>query len=218
MKKILALLIAVILVFSASVTAFADPGAFYDSPSKRNPSLVDSENNDNCTATVVVVPYGERDKLEDDKKEDIEDAYDQIAKTDDITSLTDDLKELGTDPSLLEVSDLFYIDFVGCTEHENHNNYKLTVGTELLENFATLIYYKDGKWYVVNDAKVVNNGKHLTFAAKYSATYAVVIKNEIPKTGDAGVNPVWIVLMVVSAVGLISLSIILKKGHRNEKN
>ena len=62
MKKILALLLAVVMAFAVSVTVFAGPGQFVQSPSNNNaPELIEGENeNEDCTAKFVVTPYKDR--------------------------------------------------------------------------------------------------------------------------------------------------------------
>lgn len=223
MKKIIAILVALVLVFSLSVTAFAANGAFYESPSNKGPQLVTGENkDDNCSGKVIVTNYSDRNNLSVNDKSNIEEAYKQIAGTKDLTKLAEDLtnmaKDLGIDPSLLQVSDLFFVNYTGCTEHENHSAFDITLDADLLADFVSLICFHDGKWHVIKDAKVVNNGEHLVFAAENFSTYAIVVNSDIPKTGDAGVNPVWFVVMAASVVGLVALCIVMKKGQRNEEN
>lgn len=223
MKKIIAILVALVLVFSLSVTAFAANGAFYESPSNKGPELVGSENKDeNCTGSIGITHYSDRGNLDADDKTNIEDAYNQIAGTNDLTKLAYELSDLanglGIDVSLLQVSDLFFVDYSGCTEHTNHAAFDITLDADLLANFVSLICFHDGKWHVIKDAKVVNNGEYLVFAAENFSTYAIVVNSDIPKTGDAGVNPVWFVVMAASVVGLVALCIVMKKGQRNEEN
>ena len=131
MKKILSVCVMIMMVLSLSITAFAAPGAFVSSPSGNNgPTLVESESGDeNCTAEAVVTPYGGREKLDEDDRAEMEDAYDKIVDSEDVSDLNEDIEKLAKDNNIstdkLAVSDLFNVDLRGCEEHENHKNYQL---------------------------------------------------------------------------------------------
>ena len=94
MKKILALLLAVVMAFAVSVTVFAGPGQFVQSPSNNNaPELIEGENeNEDCTAKLVVTPYKDRKTLPADKLAEIEKVYGIIAAGVDLTSLNAQFK------------------------------------------------------------------------------------------------------------------------------
>ena len=59
MKKILALLITAMLVFVMSISVFADPGAFVQSPSANGAPVLDEENSD---GNIKVTAYRDREK------------------------------------------------------------------------------------------------------------------------------------------------------------
>ena len=69
MKKILAICLAVILVVSAGVLAFAQ-GGFFSSPSGNDaPTIVEIIYEDgSCKPKVIVTPYSESEDLEDEKE------------------------------------------------------------------------------------------------------------------------------------------------------
>ena len=76
MKKILAVVFAVIMVVSAGVMAFAQ-GGFVSSPSV-NPAPVIVEvvyDEESCEPRIVVTPYSERDTLDEEREEDMNEAY-----------------------------------------------------------------------------------------------------------------------------------------------
>lgn len=219
MKKLLAILMALVMVFSLSLTAFAAPGAFIESPSNNKaPEVIESENeSEDCDGEVIVIPFDERDKLPDDDKDKLEDAYDDIKENPDVTDivpgLEDVAKDKGIDPDDLGVSDLFYIDYTGCDDHDEHGDFDITLKHEDADNFVALIVYKDGKWEIVKDAKIV--GDHLVFTGDAPYPYAIVVDTgaKLSQTGDNSNIWVYVVVMAVSAVALV---IFWKKSRKQE--
>ena len=205
MKKVLVVCLTVVLALAMSVTSFAAVGGFVDSPSKNDaPVIVEGDNTE-------VISYGDRDELTEDERKDIEDAYQEIINTENITSLTDDLKHVANDKGVngsnLAVSDLFNVK-------TDENGKTVVLKPDSLENFVSLLRYVDGVWTVVDDAKVVDG--NLQFLAKGSAQYAIVVdasstKPQTPATGDN--TNVWFyaVAMVASAAVIAVLLVKSKK-------
>ncbi len=212
MKKILVLCLAVIMLFSVSITTLA-AGAFVSSPSGNDaPILEDFENeSEDCDAIINVNSYADRDKLSPEARQKLEKAYEQISSTDDITDLIDELKELGIDPEDLGVSDLFDISSTHCGEHDEHGNFTITLKPENLENFAALVYFDGQNWKVIDGAKVTGNGTKLTFKLSEFGPYAIITnKNALsPSTSNNFDSTVVIALMGV--VVLSGLTLIVSK-------
>lgn len=212
MKKIVISLLALVLAVSMPLTAFA-AGAFLNSPSANAPTqLVDYEFTDGCEAKIILTPYSERHKLSDEDRERLEDAYDSIAGTKNLGDLVEALKEAaekaGIDPSKLAVSDLFNLDYEGCDDHDDHS-YTIKLKPELLKNFFKVMCYIDGKWVVIENATV--DGEYLTIKGNYYGPMAIVVETSGTQTGDS-FPWIYMVLMVVSAAGLVVVSVLYKKN------
>lgn len=211
MKKMAITLLAMVLALALPLTAFA-AGAFLSSPSTNKATeLVDYEFSDGCTAKLVITPYAERDTLDDAARKLLEEAYAQIAGDKNLGNLSDALKALaekkGVDVTNLAVSDLFNIGYEGCDGHANHS-YTVKLKPEILKNFFTVMQYVDGKWIVVENATV--NGEYLTMSSKYYGPVAIVVEKGDTATGDS-FPWIYLVLMVVSAAGLVAVSVMYKK-------
>ena len=211
MKKVLALVLTLVMVFSLGVTAFA-AGGFVESPSNNNPPEIiegtfDSED---CEGKIIVVPYSERDKLSEDDRNNLEGAYDIISKTDDLTDLNDALKDLADDKNIkgtnLSVSDLFHLVVEGCDDHDGHGGYKLKLKAETLKNFVGLLHFDGKNWSLIVGAKV--DGEYLSFASDKLGSFAIVVDSgadETPKTGESNKIYLWIMLFAASAIVLVVL-------------
>lgn len=209
MKKILVSLMAVVLVLSLSVSVFA-AGAFLSSPSNNHTTLEEYEFTDGCDAEIIVTPYGERDTLDDDSRKTLEEAYDDIANNKNLGDIVEGLKDFaeknGKDVSSLAVSDLFNVSYEGCDDHTDHE-YTIKLKPELTENFVTVLQYVNGKWIIVENAKVA--GGYLTMSSKHYGPVAIVVDAGTP-TGDS-FPWIYVVMMAVSAVGLVAVSVLYKK-------
>lgn len=207
MKKVLVLCLTVVMLFAFSVTTFAAPNGFVKSPeAQQGPVIVEGDE-------VIVTPFGDRDNLDDETKEKLEDAYNSIINADDLTELNDALKELaeelGIDPDNIAVSDLFDVDFDG------EGPYTVTIKPETLENFVGLMRWDGEKWVLIDNAKV--NGKLLTFSLDEPSQLAILVNAGAgsvgsPVTGD--VFP-W-VLVVAIAASAIGLAVIVPKLIKKE--
>lgn len=194
MKKVFSICLALVMVFALSVTVFAAPGSFVNSPSHNDaPVIEDFENEDpNCTADLDVIPFGDRNSLSDAEKKEMEDAYNQIKNSTDLTDMFSGLNSIVQDlnilPSDLAVSDLFHINYKDCVEHDDHGAFKIKLSADTLKGFAGLIQYLNGEWVLVEGAKVEDD-RYLIFRADELSTFAIVVDSTkaetiSPVTGD----------------------------------
>lgn len=227
MKKVLATVLALMMVAVMSVTAFAAPGGFVASPSTNAaPTISNSQNSsEDCVAEIVITAFASRDGLEQAEKEVIEAAYAEIQKTEKSESLTNALEKIAetksVDGEVLAISDLFHIDHANCKDHENHGYTTLTLEADTLKNFCGLMGYKDGKWTMIEGVTVTADGK-ISFKVEDFGTYAIVVDavtGVSPDTGDNSLTALWFVLLAVSAAGLVTIAAISfkKRGNANEK-
>ncbi|MBE6807100.1 MAG: hypothetical protein E7527_03675 [Ruminococcaceae bacterium] len=212
MKRMMVSLMAVVLVLTMSVSVFA-AGGFISSPSgRKGPELIDAAIV-GCDGELILISYDERDQLSDDKREVFEESYQQIADNKDLSKVCEELKDLaeklGIDVKDLAVSDLFYLDYTGCDDHEGHGPFTVKIRPEYVNNFVGLMAFVNGEWVLVDGAKVVNGV--LTFTGDHYGPYAIVLNTGLsPETGDS-FPWIYVVLMGVSAVGLTAVLVALKK-------
>lgn len=194
MKKVFSICLALVMVFALSITVCAAPGSFVSSPSGNDaPIIVDFENeSDDCVAELDIISYGDRNSLSDADKKELEDAYNEIKGSTDLTNMfsglnavVDDLNILPTD---LAVSDLFHIDYTDCIEHDEHGAFKIKLSADTLKGFAGLLQYINGEWKLVEGA-TVEDGEYLIFTADELSTFAIVVDSTksdatSPVTGD----------------------------------
>ncbi len=232
MKKLLAFLLTVVMVVTMTVAAHAADGTFMISPTLRPaPSLIGFKNMvEECVAEIIITAYANRHTLPESLRNLIEEAYDVLAKTDDLGSLNDKLadfaKDLNVSTSDFAISDLFDIRMTDCESHETHGAFDITLSPESLSNFVCLLHYKDGLWSVVENAKVTNNGTHLQFTTEDFSPFAIVVNtktadepgtseddsSEVPgKPGDNSNTAVYAVIMLGSALSVILLARKLRK-------
>lgn len=213
MKKVLVFCLALVMLLSVSVTAFA-AGSFIESPSNNKaPEIVDSENeSEDCTAKLVVTPYSERDKLDDEQRKNIEKAYEIISTTDDLTKLNDELEKIAKEKEIdgkdLAVSDLFNIGFTGCDDHDNHGDFKVKLNSETLDNFVALLGFDGNNWRVYKDVKVEKDG--IVFLTDVPENFAIVVNTGAgspPPTGDNSKIYLWIMIAAGSALAVVLLSL-----------
>lgn len=214
MKKVLAICLTMVLLVSLSVTAFAAPSSFVSSPSGNSgPGVVTVEPGDEgCTADVIITPFGDRFDLPEDLRTLFEKAYDELVNTDDLTKLVEGftalIDDLGIKGKDLVVGDFFFAHAVGCNDHDYHKNCKLTLDADALNRFVGLVRMnKDGKWELVESAKVVNNSQELQFIFESDAPYAIVLDNSAgsliaPQTGDYAMMGIVAMVAVLSAATL----------------
>ena len=220
MKKVLTICLMMVLVMSLTMTAFAAPNGFVSSPSEdAAPKLVSfTPSDDECTARLVITPYGERETLPDALEAMMENARNQIVGSTDLTKLNADLAALAAKLKIkgedLAVSDLFDIHVTGCNYHDGHTDFDIVLSADMLKHFVGLLHMqKDGSWELVSDAKVTGNGEHLAFSVESFSPFAIVVETsgqgaEIPKTGDDNMFYVYAAIMAVSAVALVVIAVV----------
>lgn len=219
MKKVLVLCLTVVLMMSMTITAFAAPGAFISSPTgNQAPGKIEfTPADDDCTATLVITPYGDRTELPAALKALMDEAYKSIKDTTDLTTLNAALAKLAKDMKIkgsdLAVSDLFDIHVTGCNYHEEHKEFDIVLSADTLKNFVGLLHMnKDGKWELVTDAKVINNGDHLKFSVDAFSPFAIVVNTGKPaQTGDNSMIPLYVAIMAVSALAIVAILVKTRK-------
>lgn len=212
MKKIVTSVMVLALILSLGLSVFAAPGGFLVSPgTKPTPTLVDGSITD-CDGDLVVTPYSERHDLPDDERDLLEDAYDQIRDHKDLSDLCADLEEIAKENKdnvkRYAVSELFNVGYEGCDAHDNHTDYKAVLKPQSTKNFVALMALVDGEWVIVENAKV--DGNHLVVEGAYYGPYAIVVDTGSGATGDS-FPWIYVVLMAVSAMGLVVLAIAYKQ-------
>lgn len=209
MKKVLTICMVVLMLAGISLNALAAPSGFVSSPSGNKAPAVEefTAGADECTATLVVTPFTEKETLPDTLKDLFEQAYDSITETKDLTSLNDLLKKVAEDKSInpqnLAVSDLFDIHATDCEFHDGHKEFDITLSAETLGSFVGLLHMKkDGVWELVEDARVTQNGTHLQFSVESFSPFAIVVDTstiEVPPTGDNIMTYVWLTSAAAAA-------------------
>ncbi|MBQ8001180.1 MAG: hypothetical protein IJ298_08300 [Ruminococcus sp.] len=218
MKKVFAICLALVMVFSLSVTVCAAPGSFVNSPSNNNAPVIEEFENesDDCTADLDITSFGDRNSLSDADKKEMEDAYDMIKNSTDLTDMFSGLNAVVDDldilPSDLAVSDLFHIDYTDCVEHDEHGAFKIKLSADTLKGFAGLIQYINGEWKLIDNAKVEDD-EYLIFTADDLSTFAIVVDSTksattSPVTGDPTLTIVAgvVTLALCTAFAVVTVS------------
>lgn len=218
MKKVLAICLAVLLVVSAGVLAFAQ-GGFVASPSGNDaPTIVEIIYEDgSCMPKVIITPYADREDLEDDKEEEMNSAYKEISMNAELSKLCPALKDvsatIGINYARFAVSDLFDISVRHNLPHDFCGKITLKLSAETLKNFVALMHRNSqGVWEIVPDVVIDHANQTLTFSASDFSPFAVVVDKDassLPNTGSMLYIPA--IAMVVSAVSLVAVLISIKK-------
>lgn len=212
MKKLLAICLVMVLALSMSVSAFAVREDFVESP----PVMVAPEvegfdpADDRCSSTLIVVPFGDKTELSEEKEKELNEAYNDILDADRVQDLCDDLD----DGDKLKVSDLFYLDTEGCDDHDGHKDFEVVLKDDELKNFEGLMYRdNDGNWVLVENVKI--DGNKLIFTLKDfdgNAPFAIVVNTESSSTtGDIDHTYIYLTIMAVSALALVVFVVAAKK-------
>ena len=219
MKKVLAICLMMVMVLSMSVNVFAASGGFVSSPSGNPaPTVVSFKpSDDDCTAQLVVTPYGDKHELSDALRAMFEKAYNEIVNSGDLTKLNADFAKLVADRNLtadkLAVSDLFDIHVSGCDYHDEHVDFDITLDADTLSRFVGLLHMnKDGVWELVTDAEVINNGEHLKFSVDSFSPFAIVVDTssvtpDSPQTGDNSMIHIYAIVKAVSALAILVITV-----------
>lgn len=216
MKKVLAICLTMVFVVCMGATVSAAPAGFVSSPAgNAAPTLISFEAlSDDCTAELKITPYSEKNTLPADAKALIEKAYDEIVGADDLADLNADLAALA-DGKELAVSNLFDISATGCSNHEDHEGFRIVLDVEALNRFVGILHL-DGEWELLKDAKVINSGKQLEFTVDSLSPFAIVVDADAngnsPATGDNEMVYVYATVMAVSALAVLTITV---KGKKN---
>lgn len=219
MKKALSVVLALVMCLAFSLSVAAAPGSFVSSPSgNQAPQLIEGKNeSEDCEAGIVITPYSERDTLSEEKRELMENVYDMIVEAADVGDLNGAIETLAKNKGIsvesLAISDLFDISYYGCDDHDDHGYFRIKFKAETLKNFVALLHYNNNKWEIV-EGTTVEDEVYLSFKADEFSPFAIVVN-----TGtDAGENQtgesfpwIYVVLMVVAAVGFVVVAYIFKK-------
>lgn len=237
MKKLFAICLAIVMIASLSIGVLAAPHGFVNSPSggRRPPVLIYFQPvDDDCTSTVIITSFGDKDNLSDADRQKMEDAYNDIINADSlvdlIEALVDIAGQLGLSAKNLGVGDLFHLGCEGCDDHEGHDKFNISLDAEGLDKFVGVMYRDDdGNWHWIEDAKVVD-GK-VQFTGQGYHPYAVVLNNtegaggsgdsgdsgntgdKPSKTGDTSIIAICASVMAVSAAALVVVLVKNKKQH-----
>lgn len=223
MKRIGAFLFVIVMALCFSITAFAAPGAFLESPSGvLGPSLHSYENEDgDCTAKVIVTPYSKRGSLPTDVKDKLEGAYADIVGTTDLADLSEELKKLAEekdiDSAALAVSDLFDVSYKDCDVHDEHGYFDIILKADTLSRFTGLLSKGDNGWNLIENAEVViiDGEYHLRFSIDEFTPLAIVVNTdaEAPDTGDTDMTMLYVSAMVISLVAIV---VLVKRNRKQE--
>ncbi len=212
MKKVFAICLALVMVFALGLNVMAASNNFVESPSNnRAPIIIDCKNeSEDCTANVVVTPYGDRDSLTDEQKKNLEDAYNQIVNADNLEDMFSGVTSIvnpGTVITDLAISDLFNMHYSDCDTHTGHGSFKIQLSTETLKGFVGLIQFIDGEWKIVDDAVV--DGNYLSFTADELSSFAVVVdRTKAESTSPVTGVPTATYLAFAAAFAVVCLAAI----------
>ncbi len=236
MKKLSAILMAVLMVITMTVTAYAAPNGFVSSPSADNaPVIVEYENeSEECDAELVITPYVEHETLPDELDEEIVDAYNEITTTKDLTTLSEALAELADEsniaPDALAVSELFDIHYNNCDIHDAHGNFRIKLKAEALKNFVGLLHHGDNGWELISNARV-EDVEYLVFSIDDFSPFAIVVDtgadDEYPSNPDTSDELgnlfhqyCWVIVLalIVAVFVLAAAYITLRKKYNKINN
>ena len=216
MKKLVSVVLAIVLAMTMCVSVLAAPNGFVESPSnQKGPEIVDGDG-------IVVTPFGDRDELPDDIREVLEEAYNSILNADNLGDLSEALEDLANELNVpvknLVVSELFELSYES-GEQGSDGKLTVTLKDDSFKDFFGLIKYENGKWVLIEDAKV--NGNKLTFTAgKLPAPFAIVVNpdggdigadDEVPATGDTTNVLGAVAICAASVVALAGVYFVFKK-------
>lgn len=217
MKKMFAVVLAMALMLTMSVSVFAAPGQFVKSPSLNDSVILVSfdRGSEDCTGELIITPYKERATLPADLKTLIEKAYGEIAGSNDLSTLNADLAAVAAAQNIagpnLKVSDLFDVRYEGCQNHGEGHSFDIIVKANTLHRFVGLLHMKqNGEWELIENAKVINNDEQLSFHVDSLSPFAIVVDTseaggDSPVTGNHNEIIVYGILMLVSALAIVVL-------------
>ncbi len=210
MKKIIALIAAIAMVFSLSVVASAASDDFLKSPTNPSaPTIVETvtpsgdEVND-----FFVTSYGNRLTLNNAQKMTFELGYNSIISAPSVSNLNAGLSSIANKLNIglgnLAIGDLFFAGYENETEAKP---VKMRLASGNFKNFVALMHFVNGEWSIVDGVTVDKNG-HLTVSTDLTGPFAVVVNKEAavsdgtttsPQTGDTANAFVLTVVMLGAA-------------------
>jgi hypothetical protein len=216
MKKILTVFILSIIALSLTFSAFAaDTGSFVQSPSANQaPELIVGGSDEHeCDQSLIITSYADREKLSAEKKAELEAVYTKVKNTNNLTSVCGDLKalaeKLGIPTTNLSVSDLFDISDAHA---DAEGTFDIVLTADTLENFVGLLHYTDGKFELIDNAKIEEkDGElHLVFSTDGLSPFAIVVDNgEVAPVKDNGVL-IGVLTVIAIAEGAALVAILVK--------
>ena len=221
MKKLLAFVMALVMLATMSLTVFA-AGGFLGSPSKKFGPILIEFNNDShdCKATIIVTPYAQRKTLDDSAREAIEAAYKEIKAATDLSTLCAALKTVADNNKIktsdLAVTELFDISFIGCDQHTGHGEFDITIQPDSLTGFVALLHRVNGNWTVEDDATVTENGDHLRFSVDLLSPFAIVINTKAISSPTSD-NTYLFIYGAIMAASAFAVVVFWKKSGRKIK-
>ena len=173
MRKLLAVLFVIALCVSLSVTAFATRATFVPSVSDKDvPPVVGGDPTilENITISSLKDAVEGNDKLNEEQRQEILDAYDELTNGGYLPAGQD-----------FVIRDLVYI------ENKDNTSGSITITLDMgVSNKEEIVAYVfvDGKWVAVNS--VINNGDGtVTLVLDAYGPVAFAVKGTAPQTGDA---------------------------------
>lgn len=216
MKKLVTLILSVIMVLSMTVAASA---VFVASPSLNGAPVLEEVKGGESNLIIKVTAYKDRATLDADTKAALEDSYKDIQAASTVADLTDAIKAVADKAGIkvadLKISDLFD---VSVAEGETKDEITIVLKAETLKNFVALLHDKDGKWEVVDGAKV--SGNKLTFSVDSLSPFAIVVNSGEDKDSPATGNPtdygMYFVIAAVVFGGVAALFLAKSKKRVND--
>lgn len=220
MKKVLVFTLVLVFALTLSLSAFAAPNNFYESPGRKPAPVLDLYENEDyeCDAKLVITPYVERDTLNEEKRKALEGAYDQIISSNDLTTLTPDLaelvKSLKLNSSDISVSELFDISYYSCLEHDEHGRFKIILKVEKISNYVGIMHQKaDGSWEVL-ESELLENGTKIRFYVDDLSPFAIIVSDvKIPGTSDRNNGALWTLLISAAALAVVVVVSVQLRRH-----
>lgn len=238
MKKILAVLLATMLVFTFGVTAMAESSSVDDNSFVQSPAvddeiiLIDAQLPGSAAAfELFVTSYANKANLTDEQEAVFTAAYNALVKAADLSSLISNIGEvLGVASDKLAVGTVFFAHVQQMSRVAATGEYVIEVKCDGLDKFAGLINYSGDAWSVVESAKI-NNAGNLVFTTESLDAFAILLDvseedtttsdvetpapdsstdTDAPETGD---DFPWLVVIlgVVAVIGIVVIAVTGKK-------
>lgn len=218
MKKIITLLMVVVMVAISSISIFAAPEGFVESPKADTPSLVSFTNESaECLAELIITPFVRIDELEETKEKENRDAYNEIVKNND--SFAKVLAKLAASKNIpvskLAVSELFDVSYKESGGHNGHGAFTISIKAKNLDKFVGLMNRHTGEWVIINNAKV--NGDILTFTVSELSPFAIIVDTEAGENVPGTEAPIPAHVWICAALAGVSFAMIIAVVFKSKK-